>query len=62
MSPLYVVGALTALGRMEENVHHLSDVIAGAAIGIVIGRSVNLRSERIQIVPAPGGLGLLTVF
>tara|TARA_Y100000588_G_scaffold379897_1_gene462852 strand:+ start:691 stop:834 length:144 start_codon:yes stop_codon:yes gene_type:complete len=47
---------------MEENVHHLSDVIAGAAIGIVIGRSVNLRSERIQIVPAPGGLGLLTVF
>ena len=55
-APLYVMGALTALGRMEENVHHLSDVIAGAAIGIVIGRSVNLRPGPVQVIPTANGM------
>lgn len=30
----------TALGRMEENNHYLSDVIFGAAIGFVVGMAV----------------------
>ena len=61
-APLYGLGILTALGRMEENVHHLSDVIAGAAIGIVIGRSVNVRSGPVQVVPTPAGMSVSMVF
>ena len=41
----YGVGAsalsvLTGLGRLEEGMHYMSDVIAGAAIGLVIGWAV----------------------
>ncbi len=56
-APLYTIGALTAAGRMEENVHFLSDVVAGAAIGYVIGRSVNL-SGRSSVNVTPYGSGL----
>ncbi len=56
-APLYTLGALTAAGRMEENVHYLSDVVAGAAIGYVIGRSVNL-SGRSPVSVTPYGRGL----
>jgi hypothetical protein len=30
----------TGFGRMEENRHYLSDVLAGAAIGLVVGKAV----------------------
>lgn len=38
--PAYVLAVGTGLGRMEERKHYLSDVIAGAAIGLTIGRAV----------------------
>ena len=56
-APLFTLGALTAAGRMEENVHYLSDVVAGAAIGYVIGRSVGL-SGRSPVNVTPYGRGL----
>jgi membrane-associated phospholipid phosphatase len=38
--PVTLLATLTAMGRMEENRHYLSDVIAGAAIGYVMGSAV----------------------
>lgn len=41
------MASLTALGRMEENRHFASDVIAGAALGLLVGRAVvRARSRR----------------
>ena len=55
---LYALGALTAMGRMEENLHHLSDVIAGATIGYAIGRAVSRGRNRSMSV-APYGAGVI---
>lgn len=38
--PAYALGAATALGRMEDRKHYLSDVIFGAGIGTAIGMAV----------------------
>jgi len=36
----YLIGTVTALSRVEGYHHYLSDTIAGAAMGIIIGNSV----------------------
>jgi membrane-associated phospholipid phosphatase len=36
----YALGAFTALSRIEGYHHYLSDCIAGATLGIVIGNAV----------------------
>ena len=61
-APLYGLGVLTAMGRMEEDVHHLSDVVGGAAIGYAIGRSINNLTGPVQVVPTPAGLGISMTF
>jgi membrane-associated phospholipid phosphatase len=38
--PAYVLAVGTGLGRMEDRKHYLSDVIAGAAVGLTVGRAV----------------------
>ena len=38
--PAYVLGGATALGRMEDRKHYLSDVIFGAGIGTAVGLAV----------------------
>lgn len=39
--PAYALATATALGRMEDRRHHLSDVIGGATLGILIGKYVS---------------------
>jgi membrane-associated phospholipid phosphatase len=60
--PAYVMAAWVGASRMERQRHYLSDVIAGATIGILGGRSVTLGtgSARFAISPmaAPGGIGV----
>jgi len=36
--PAYLIGGLVALQRIHDNKHYLSDVIAGAGLGTVVGR------------------------
>ena len=36
----YSAAGLIGISRMERDVHHLSDVVAGAALGYVVGRTV----------------------
>lgn len=38
--PAYALAASTALGRMEDRKHYLSDVVVGAGIGTAIGAAV----------------------
>ncbi len=45
--PLYALAAGIGLSRIEQDRHHLSDVIAGATLGFVVGRTVTrLDGER----------------
>jgi len=44
--PFYVLAGFVGLTRLEENVHHLSDVVAGAALGYIVGRTVVREDSR----------------
>lgn len=51
----YTLAGLVGWSRMEHNAHYASDVLAGALIGTVIGRSVVRlhETERLRITAAP---------
>jgi hypothetical protein len=58
----YVIAAYVASSRMHDNVHYLSDVVFGAAIGTIAGRTVTEHGrETWTLVPAavPGGTAIL---
>ena len=38
--PAYALAGLIGASRLEKNAHHLSDVVAGAALGVIVGRTV----------------------
>ena len=43
--PAYALAGLTALGRMEERKHYLSDVLFGSAVGLAVGMTVARRAS-----------------
>ena len=45
--PAYLLAGLVGVGRLETNVHYLSDVVAGATLGILVGRSVVRRAAAV---------------
>jgi len=71
--PAYAFATSTALGRMEDRKHYLSDVVVGAGIGTAIGLAVasarhSAAPEPERVKPAlglgvaPGGLSLVATF
>jgi len=65
----YTLATSVAVARVHDNVHYTSDVIAGAAIGTAIGRSIVARHRREaspqradavtwNIIPARGGVAI----
>jgi membrane-associated phospholipid phosphatase len=59
--PTYLIGSYVAISRLHDNRHYLSDVVMGAATGIIIGRSVTWHGRNnYSIAPAvgPNYLGL----
>jgi membrane-associated phospholipid phosphatase len=60
--PAFAVATWVAASRVEKDRHFVSDVVAGAALGIMAGRSITLGrgAMRFAISPmaAPGGLGV----
>lgn len=69
----YTAATLVSLDRVNDHVHFASDVVAGAALGIAVGRFIvaRHRSARAQtgkpaadinLVPIPGGLAARVVF
>ncbi len=59
-APAYAVAGYVAGSRLSENKHYLSDVIFGAAVGIMVGRTVtiDLAEARFAVSPllTPGEL------
>jgi len=56
--PTYTVATYVALSRLHEDVHFLSDVIFGSAVGIVSGRAVTHHDRHfygLYPMPVPGG-------
>lgn len=58
--PAYGVASYVALSRVQMRRHYLSDVAFGAALGIVVGRTVTVGGTRLELSPAvaPGGGGV----
>ena len=60
--PAYGVASYIAASRLNENKHFLSDVIFGAAVGILAGRTVTFGrgDTRFELSPmlTPGGAGV----
>jgi len=61
--PASFVGAWVGAGRVQLGKHYLSDVVFGAAVGTVAGRSVTIGHGRSQLALAPapvrGGAALM---
>ncbi len=50
--PVYATGAFVAFARIEQNKHYLSDVVAGATIGWLIGKTVTRHAdEKPRVIP-----------
>jgi membrane-associated phospholipid phosphatase len=50
--PAYLFAGLVGVGRLEKNAHYLSDVFAGAALGVLVGRTV-VRKDATPLGRAP---------
>jgi membrane-associated phospholipid phosphatase len=59
--PTYLVASYVAMSRLHDNRHYASDVIFGAATGIMIGRSVTWHGRNFYASPmlVPGGGGIM---
>lgn len=49
----YTLASAVAVARVHDNVHYASDVLAGAAIGTAVGRSIVARHRRTAGAAAP---------
>jgi membrane-associated phospholipid phosphatase len=56
--PTYLVASYVAMSRLHDNNHYASDVVAGAATGIIIGRAVTYHGRNFWGGPVfvPGGV------
>ncbi|MGQ0733238.1 MAG: phosphatase PAP2 family protein [Acidobacteriota bacterium] len=63
--PAYAVAVYTSASRLQANSHFASDVVAGAALGLVVGRIavVDVGRARLTVTPVPvsRGVGLHVV-
>lgn len=63
--PAYAIATWVAASRVQMKRHYVSDVVAGAAVGILAGRSVTVGrgSARFSLSPTvvPGGVGVSAV-
>jgi len=61
--PAYLLGVAAGMGRMKDYKHYLSDVVAGAALGLSVGVAVSesgheAQPARVSLEPLPGGAAL----
>ena len=54
--PTYLVASYVAVSRLHDNRHYASDVVMGAATGIIIGRSVTWHGRNFYGSVIPGGV------
>jgi len=62
--PAYLGAAYVGYARLDDRAHRLTDVVAGATIGYIVGRTVSRRADpnsRFHLgaaTPAGGGIGM----
>jgi hypothetical protein len=58
--PTYLIASYVAMSRLHDNRHYASDVVFGAASGVMIGRSVTWHGRNFYASPmlVPGGGGI----
>jgi len=60
--PAYAMAGWVAASRVQMKRHYLSDVIAGATVGVLAGRSVTVGSRNVRFsvdpMPVAGGIGV----
>lgn len=62
--PAYAAATYVAMSRLHANVHFASDVAAGAAVGIISGRTVTRTGHPaypVQVTSVPGGFAIVYV-
>jgi membrane-associated phospholipid phosphatase len=62
--PAYLLASYVAMSRLQLNVHYLSDVTAGAAVGIIAGRTVTRHGREnfpVTVMAIPGGGAVMYV-
>jgi membrane-associated phospholipid phosphatase len=61
--PTYLIATYVAMSRLHDNRHYASDVVFGAATGIVVGRSVTWHGRNfwgdLHVTPVPGGMAVV---
>jgi membrane-associated phospholipid phosphatase len=60
--PAYILSAYVATSRLHENRHFLSDVVFGATVGIIAGRTVTRQGHGeypVDIALLPGGAAVM---
>jgi hypothetical protein len=59
--PTYLIASYVAMSRLHDNVHKASDVVFGATVGIIVGRSVTWHGRNVYASPMllPGGGGVI---
>jgi len=59
--PTYLIASYVAMSRLHENVHFASDVVFGATVGIIVGRSVTWHGRNFYASPmlVPRGSGIM---
>jgi membrane-associated phospholipid phosphatase len=60
--PAYVLAAVTGLARVEGEHHYLSDVLAGATLGILLGNMVVEKPKEFSVSAGSGGILATWVF
>jgi membrane-associated phospholipid phosphatase len=62
--PTYLIASYVAMSRLHENVHFASDVVFGAAVGIVVGRTVTWHGRNFYASPMllPKGGGIVVTY
>ncbi len=61
--PAYGLASYVAASRLHDNVHYLSDVVFGAAVGVIAGRTVTRPGHDfpVAVTSVPGGAAVLYV-
>lgn len=61
--PAYAFASYVATSRLHDNRHYVSDVVFGAAVGVIAGRTVTRPGHGIPfaVAPVPGGAAIVFV-
>ncbi len=61
--PLYLLGGFVAAGRVEDDLHFLSDVVMGGVLGMIVGNSVTWgASDKVSVYPTLHGAAIALRF